>query len=141
MEFEINYLVILACGVLSMVVGFVWYGPLFGKQWMHLIGVDPNDQAAKAQMQKGMWSTMAVQMATTLFLVWVLYIYLVAAAEDMSMMSNALWIWAGFVVPTLASTVLWTNESTKDKWTRFLIQAGYNLVMFAAFAYIIMTWG
>ena len=138
---EVNYLIVAACVALSMVAGFVWYGPLFGKQWMRLNGVNPDDEMAVKNMQKDMWIPMVIQIVSTFFLVWVLFIYLKAAADEMSEMSNALWIYAGFVVPTLISTVIWTSASHKDQCTRFAIQAGYNLVMFVAFGYIITTWG
>jgi len=31
MSYHINIWAILACGVASLVIGFIWYGPLFGK--------------------------------------------------------------------------------------------------------------
>lgn len=31
---KLNFLVILASGLIPMVVGAIWYGPLFGKAWM-----------------------------------------------------------------------------------------------------------
>ena len=31
---EINFLAVLVCGVVSMIIGATWYGPLFGKKWM-----------------------------------------------------------------------------------------------------------
>ena len=138
---EVNYLVVGLCTIVAMVLGAVWYGPLFGKQWMRLNGVDPNDQVAVKAMQKGVWVTMFIQLISTFFLVWVLFIYLKAAADEMTQMSNALWIYAGFIVPTLVSTVIWTNELAHNKRTRFLIQAGYNLVIFAIFGYVISMWG
>jgi phosphoglycerol transferase MdoB-like AlkP superfamily enzyme len=33
-----NYLAILVAGISNMVLGFLWYGPIFGKVWMGLIG-------------------------------------------------------------------------------------------------------
>jgi len=38
METEINGWAVLVCGVVAMALGFVWYGPLFGKKWLELIG-------------------------------------------------------------------------------------------------------
>ncbi|MDO8488446.1 MAG: DUF1761 family protein [bacterium] len=35
----VNYLAILAAAVLSMVLGFLWFGPLFGQTWMKLMGL------------------------------------------------------------------------------------------------------
>ncbi|MEP0263300.1 DUF1761 domain-containing protein [Dokdonia sp.] len=37
--FDINWLALLAAAASSLVVGFVWYGPLFGKAWMKESGM------------------------------------------------------------------------------------------------------
>ena len=31
---EVNYLAVLVAGVVPMIAGAVWYGPLFGKRWL-----------------------------------------------------------------------------------------------------------
>ena len=138
---EINHLVVAGCAVLAMILGSVWFGPIFGKTWMRLNGVDSTDETAVKDMQKGLGLIMVTQFVLVLFQVWVLYLYLLGAADEMSMTSNALWIWAAFVVPTLAAAGLWGPEAAKPARTRFMIQAGYNLVLFVAFAMIIQTWG
>lgn len=46
-----NWLAVLAAAVLSMVLGFLWYGPLFGKPWMAAMGW--TEEKAKEQ-GKGM---------------------------------------------------------------------------------------
>lgn len=134
---EVNYLVIGACAVLGMVLGTIWYGPLFGKQWCKLNGVDPNNKVEVARMKQGMVPVMVLQFLLTLFQVYVLFHYIKGAEADMSGLSNALWIWAGFIVPTLAAGVMWTNESRKQQKKRFLLQAGFNLVTMVAFALVI----
>ena len=37
---KINHLAVIACVVLSFVLGFIWYDPLFGETWMALVGLD-----------------------------------------------------------------------------------------------------
>lgn len=37
-DFDVNYLAVLAATVWMMVLGFLWYGPLFGKAWLQAIG-------------------------------------------------------------------------------------------------------
>ena len=32
-EFTINYVAVIACVVAGMPVGYLWFGPLFGKPW------------------------------------------------------------------------------------------------------------
>ncbi len=34
----VNLLAVLVGGIISMVVGFFWYGPLFGEAWMRMLG-------------------------------------------------------------------------------------------------------
>lgn len=35
---EVNYYVFLLAGLVPMLIGFIWYGPLFGKAWMNQMG-------------------------------------------------------------------------------------------------------
>jgi hypothetical protein len=60
---------------------------------------------------------------------------------EVSGIENALWIWLGFVVPTLAAAAMWNNDPNRIKLARFGIQAGYQLVIFVIFGFIISTWG
>lgn len=39
MEANVNYLAVVVAAVASMAVGFLWYGVLFRKQWMSLMGL------------------------------------------------------------------------------------------------------
>jgi hypothetical protein len=46
---SVNLLAVLASTVASMIVGSIWYGPLFGKKYMNLMEMDkwtPEKQAA-----------------------------------------------------------------------------------------------
>jgi hypothetical protein len=38
-DFDVNWLALLAAAASSLVVGFLWYGPLFGKAWMKESGM------------------------------------------------------------------------------------------------------
>ena len=41
MEFaQVNWIAIVIVAVFNMILGTLWYGPLFGKLWMRIIGVD-----------------------------------------------------------------------------------------------------
>jgi hypothetical protein len=136
---DINLMNVLIGAVLSMIVGSLWYGPIFGKKWMEVIGVDPNSMnnpETKKAMQKQAMPLYIVQFLLAIFQVWVLAHY-IANWEELSGVANSLWIFAGFVVPTLAGSSMWTNDSTKIKWQRFLIQFGYQLIVFIIFGLIL----
>ncbi len=137
---DINYWAVLVCAVLAMVIGHVWHGPLFGKKFMQAMGfVMPTDPAAMKEAMKGMWKMYVSQFILVLFQVYVLVHYILGWKEA-SGVTNALWIWAGFVIPTMAGLYMWSNKSKKDKWTLFLIGAGYQLVLFVVFGFILGSW-
>ena len=141
---EINYLTVLGAGVIAMILGSLWYSPiLFGKKWMKLNGVTEADLADPVkckELQKDMIPTMLIQFVMVLLLAYILT-HFIKAWTGSSGIETALWIWLGFIVPTLASSVLWTNETRSIKVSRFLIQAVYNLVLLIIFGYVLQTWG
>ena len=135
----VNYWAIIVGGVLSMIVGSLWYGPLFGKQWMKIIGVEHMDVKAQKSIQKSSAPLYAVQLVLTLFQVLVLA-HLIADTQLVGGVERALWIWAAFVIPTLAGSVMWTGETKQLKWSKFLIQGGYQLLMFIIYGLLLQYW-
>ncbi len=135
----VNYWAIATGAVLSMVIGAIWYGPLFGKKWMAIVGVNSADLEARKKMQKSAGPLYLVQFILTLFQVLILA-HLIADTKLVGGLERSLWIWAAFIIPTLAGAVMWTNESGKLKWTRFLIQGGYQLVLFILFGLLLQYW-
>ncbi len=136
---EINYLAVLVCGVASMVIGFVWYGPLFGKIWMNAAGIGPMDMEKRKEMQKSAGPLYGIQFVLSLFTAYVLAHY-IAGWKDASGVENALWIWAAFVMPIVAGNAMWNNFTAKAKWTLFWLGAGYQLVLFVAYGLILGMW-
>ena len=135
----VNYIAIVTGAVISMIIGAIWYGPLFGKKWMEINGVDPADEEVKKKMQKSAGPLYAVQFALTLFQVFVLA-HLVADTKIAGGIERSLWIWGAFVIPTLAGAVMWTSETSRYKWTRFRIQGGYQLILFIVFGLLLQFW-
>lgn len=136
---DINYWAILVCGILAMIIGYVWYGPIFGKKWAEIVGADMSDMATREKMQKSAMPLYIVQFIMTLFQVYVLAYY-INNINQISGLHNALWVWAGFIIPIVAGSAMWNNDSSKVAWTRFFIQAGYQLVIFVIFGIILALW-
>lgn len=135
----VNMWSVLVCGVLSMVIGSIWYGPMFGKKWLEITGASALDLEKRKEMMKGVWKLYLTQFVLTLFQVLVLA-HLIADTVTVGGLERSLWIWAGFVVPTLAGSAMWNNDSAKISWARFLIQGGYQLVLFIIFGLILTMW-
>lgn len=133
---EISLWAVIVCGVVAMVIGMIWYGPLFGKKWGQLIGCDNLSPEQMKEMSKGMWKFYLTQFILVLFQVYVLAHY-IKGVENMSPVSNAVWIWAAFIMPTIAGGALWSGEETKKSWAKFWIMTGYNFVLFVVFGLIL----
>ncbi|MDO8742583.1 MAG: DUF1761 domain-containing protein [bacterium] len=136
---EINYLAVLVCTVLALIIAVVWYGPLFGRKWAEVVGGNFDTTGARGEMQKRVMPLYITQFLLTLFQVTILAFY-VEGWKEASGLENALWVWAAFVMPTIASSSMWNNDSAKISWARFLIQSGYQLVVFAMFGFILGVW-
>lgn len=39
----INWLAVIAASLVGFAIGFIWYGPLFGKKWMEATGLTESD--------------------------------------------------------------------------------------------------
>lgn len=136
---EVNYWAIAVGAVLSMVVGSIWYGPIFRNKWAEINGMTQLDEASRKKMQKTAGPLFGIQFIMTLFQVLVLA-HLIADTKLVGGLERALWIWAAFVIPTLAGAVMWTNEKKSFKLSRFFIQAGYQLIMFAIYGLLLQYW-
>ena len=136
---DINYWAVLLSAILAMVLGFLWYGPLFGATWARVVGATFEDKAAREAMQKAAMPLYVVQFLLVLFQIFILAYYVRTWAE-MPGVANAFLIWAAFVMPTVAGASMWNNDSRSIAWTRFLLQAGYQLICFLLFGFVLSYW-
>jgi hypothetical protein len=137
---DINYWAVLAGAVASMVIGSVWYGPLFGRKWMEINELNPDDVAKREAMQKEAMPLYGVQFVLSLLQLYILA-HFIQGWTEVSGVENAVWIWLGFVMPTVAGLAMWNAKPNKVKWAMFLISSGYQLVNFVVFGWILGTWG
>ncbi len=134
----------------AMFVGFLWFGPVFGRAWATEMGMDASEGMDGGQMGK----SMALFALGNIFLVFVywhsLHVFLpslwadhfgVPGIQDSGLTVYALngagWTWLGFFVPVQLSRVAWERASLK----LFLINSGFDLVRLLLFAYILLLLG
>jgi hypothetical protein len=110
----INIGAVLAAAVLSMIIGSVWYGPLFGKLFMKAMGFEHQTEAQKKQMQKGMMWSYAGQFVASLVMFYVLARFMNATGQITvaGAMVVAFWAWLGFIVPLSFGNALWGGKMT-----------------------------
>ena len=127
MEVVINYWAVFGAAVVAMILGALWYGPVFGTQWMTMTGLTPEGMKSM-KMLPGM--AMGLGFITTLLMAYVLSHVIVFASAylrmtgPMSGMSSGFWMWLGFAVPLTAGAFLWEGKPIK----LWLLNAAYYLV-------------
>ena len=131
----VNYLAILVAGIASMVLGFLWYGPFFGKPWMKLMNFDKNSMKS---MKLSPVTAMILGFLTYLVIAYVLagFISILNAATIVEGMKIAFWIWLGFIATTTLGSFLWEGKSIK----LYLFNNAYNLLNILVMAVILITW-
>lgn len=133
---EINYLAVLATGVVAMILGFLWYGPLFGKTWMALVGMTP--EAVAKSKKKGMTASYLMMfigaLITASVFAWILES--IAQVSIEAGMIGGFWLWLGFIAPVMLGKVLWEGKS----WKLYFIDVSYYLVLLMVFGAILGGW-
>lgn len=103
---------VVASSIASMVVGSIWYGPLFGKKYISAMGWDNQSQAEKDAMKKGMALTYLWQFIASLVTFYVLG-WIITHTDQGTVSGGiqaALWIWIGFAVPFKLGDSLWGGK-------------------------------
>ena len=142
-DVPVNYWAVLVGAIANMAIGFVWYGPLFGKQWTKLMGWTPEQmEAGKAKMKSEGWKTYGMAAIGALVMAFVMShvaTFAMAYMQTSGMaagLSTGFWMWLGFVAPVTMSTVLWEGKS----WKLWCLSSGYYLVALLVMGAIVAGW-
>lgn len=142
MEIPINYWAVLFAAIANMVIGFVWYGPLFGKKWSELMGWGEMTPELLAEKQKAARMSYAITFVMALLMAYGLAHALIFGAAYTGIdgltggLVGSFWYWLGFVVPVTIGTVLWDGKP----WKLWFINVGYYFVVMQIMGAILGTW-
>ena len=136
--FELNYWAILVAALAAMVIGGMWYGPLFGKVWMRLTGI--SQEKIDEIKKKGMAKSYILNFVGYLVMAYVLahIISYTNATTWQSGIQGGFWMWLGFVATTGANEYIY---AVKPKpWTLYFINQGNILVTLMVMGAILARW-
>jgi hypothetical protein len=140
MEVPINYLAILVAAIVAMVVGFLWYGPFFGKKWIALMGW--GEEKIAEMKKKGMAKAYVLNFIGSLVMAYVLSYALIFASTYMKIegvyagITIGLWNWLGFIAPVTLGAVLWEGKP----WKLWVLNNGYYAVVLVIMGVILSLW-
>jgi hypothetical protein len=140
---EVNYLAIFVCGIVSLIFGSLWYGPLFGKMWQEMTGWHHLDAAKREAMKKGTMKSVLLALVASLVMAYILSHVITFAStyskEAVSLgtgLQTAFWMWFGFVAPITVGGVLWEGKP----WKLWIFNNAYHLIQFLIFGAILASW-
>lgn len=138
----VNYLAILVAAVLSMVIGSIWYGPLFGKFWVKEMGWSKKDIEKGGADKAAMMKSYGIQAVGSLVMAFVLSHALVFAQSYLGTsgvsagLQTGFWNWLGFIAPVSLTSVLWEGRS----WKMWVLTNSYNLITLCAMGVLLALW-
>lgn len=129
MEIHLNYLAILASTASAMVLGSLWYGPFFGKQWMKLNNFTMEDIKAGDPM----WKTILVTAIMYLIASFGLSMYL---GEKPGIPFGA---FAGFATAFFWIATSKFNNVTYERQSKklWLLHFGYDTLVYTVMGIVI----
>lgn len=129
---DINYIAVVGGAVVSMILGFLWYGPLFAKPWMRAMGWT-EAQAKESAKKAGPGYALALVGALVMSFIMAHVVDYSNATTLVDGAQTGFWMWLGFVLPISGSTAIFEGKPL----TLFYINASYHLVEFLGVAILL----
>ena len=130
---DINWLAVVVAALIPMVMGSLWYGPLFGKAWMKLMELTEEEikQDFNPVQTYGLSTLMALIMALVLEHV----IGMGKPGAMHGMILGAL-MWLGFLVPYGYQSVAFEMRKKQI----YYMSMAYNLVVLLIMGLVLGAW-
>jgi hypothetical protein len=138
MNIIVNLWAVVACAVASMIVGSIWYGPLFGKTFIAATGMDQWPAEKKAAMKAKMAWSYVGQFIASLLMFYILATFIVWSSPVLNVrfgMGVSFFMWLGFIVPVKYADTLWGG-----KMSLFWLSIGNMLITMLVAGAIIGAW-
>lgn len=133
---QLNYLAVIVATIVQFAIGFVWYGPIFGKLWGKIHGFDKLSKEVQQKLMKEMGPFYLLQALVTLVMAFVLVVF-ITYLPSWSAYILAGFLWIGFVVPTQVSSVIFGGTEGKWIFPKIAVQAGASLLSLEVAAAVI----
>ena len=102
-----------------MVIGFAWYGPLFGKEWMKLVGMTKDHMDKMSKDKDAMMKTYGASFVSSLLMAYALahFIWFTAPGSTTMLVGvkTAIWAWVGFILPYALSKAIYAVDKKPMK--------------------------
>ncbi|MCY3704361.1 MAG: DUF1761 domain-containing protein [Gammaproteobacteria bacterium] len=141
---DVNLLAVLVAGIVPMIVGMLWYGPLFGKRWLALMETTPEEIQEGFNPLKTYGMSFLLSLVTAFILAQLIadiapgdVSSLGGGASAMVGVHVGLMALVAFVLPVAHQGVTFEGRKAGLAW----LNVGYNGVALIGQAMVIAAWG
>lgn len=127
----VNWLAVVAGTVVNMVIGFLWYGPLFGQTWMNWIGKSADEIESDSSMY--IFST-ASALISAFVLALIVAAFGASTITGGAVLGALVWLGIG-ATATLVYSVF--EGPPLNVWA---LHVGYQLVVFVIMGALFAVW-
>ena len=129
-----NWIAFLSAILLPMLIGSVWYGPLFGKMWMRMMNLTEEKIKETLNPAKSYGGSIVGSVLTAYVL------SMLITLMDMGTFTGGLTVgfaaWVGFSLPLGWQSVAWEDKHMGV----FVLNQAQNLIVFLAMAGLLGAW-
>ena len=141
---EVNLLAVLVAGIVPMIIGALWYGPIFGKRWMALMETTPEEIQEGFNPLKTYGVSFVLALVTAYVLAQLVAEVAPAGASPMGGSGGsamvgvhvALMALIAFVLPVAHQSVTFEKRKAGLAW----LNVGYNGVALIGQAVVLAMW-
>ena len=143
---EVNLLAVLVAGIVPMIVGVLWYGPLFGKRWLQLVETTAEEIQEKGINPLKTYGVSFLLALVTAFILAQLFAGMGGAARVVSIAGKsgdalagvylALMALIAFILPVGYQSVAYEERKAGLFW----LNLGHNGVALLGQAVIVAAW-
>ena len=133
---EINLFAVFAAVIVMFVFGALWYTFPFQKAWARVHGFDKLSTKQQQALMKNMPTVYGGQLVVTIISAFVLT-YFISQYPDVPYYQMAFFLWAGFVMPSQVSAVLFSRTDDKYKLSQIMIMTSEALIRMLVTAWVI----
>jgi uncharacterized membrane protein YpjA len=133
---DVNWWAVLVCAILSMVIGFIWYGPLFGKPWGNITGWTNEKVSALPKSSTARSYILAFIAAFIIASVLAITLLAINTNGIGNGIVAAIVLWVGFTGATIGVNMTFERRPL----SLFCIEAGYHLLTLVVYSIVLSLW-
>ena len=134
---QFNFSAILICAVVNMVLGFIWYGLLFSKAFIQLMGISPDHMSDPASQRAAVHGYFASFISSILMATVLSYLIIFSnSTTSLEGLKLGLLSWLGFTLTTMLPNHYFSMKPLKLA----LINISYPMVGLSLMGMILAFW-